>query len=160
MPSLSLRSPAPKDSGPLGPRRMFPNPPDPDATRFDMVDTAFIKSLWRLTFHVGGKHESMSVRDEGTIEWVVDGIHRTGSEGKPMWDVAGVALHRVVREHPFMDCNHRTGWLLCRTLMLVAGYDIAVSRDEAVSFVKSIDALGRNEEEVREWVRRSFFRSS
>ena len=101
----------------------------------------------------------MVVRDEGTIEWVVDGIHRTRSEGRPMWDVAGVALHRIVREHPFMDCNHRTGWLLCRTLMRAAGYDVAVSDDEVVSFVKSIDSLGRREEEVREWVRRAFFLS-
>lgn len=140
---------------------MFPDPTGHnDTIEFDMVDVAFIKSLWQLTFHIGGKHESMLVRDEGTIEWVVDGIHRTGSEGKPAYDVAGVALHRVVREHPFMDCNHRTGWLLCRTLMRVAGYDVAISGDEVVSFVKSIDALGREEQEVREWVRQAFFRSS
>ncbi len=140
---------------------MFPEPTAPhDHLDLDMVDVAFIKSLWRLTFHIGGKHESMSVRDEGTIEWVVDGIHRTGAEDRSMYDVAAVALHRVVREHPFMDCNHRTGWLLCRTLMRVAGYDVAISGNEVVSFVKSIDSLGRDEQEVREWVRRAFFRSS
>lgn len=139
---------------------MQPDPIDVDAARFDTVDVAFVKSLWHLTFDVGGEHTSKSVRDEGTIEWVVDGIRRAGSEGRPVWDLAGVALHRVVREHPFMDCNHRTGWLLCRTLMTAAGYDIAISRDDVVSFVKSIDAIGLNEEEVREWVRSSFFRSS
>jgi death-on-curing family protein len=102
----------------------------------------------------------MSVRDEGTIEWAASGIRKAGEEGEPIWDVAGLALYRIVREHPFMDCNHRTGWLLCRTLMHIFGYELAVSGEEVVAFVKSIDADRLEEAQVKEWVRQSFFRLS
>jgi len=114
--------------------------------------------LWRLTFDLGGPHGTKTIRDEGTIDWVVSGIQNAGSAGEPIWVVAGQALHRIVREHPFMECNHRTGWLLCRTLMQADGYHLALPGADVIRFVKSIDADTLDEQTVREWVRQAFLR--
>ncbi len=57
-----------------------------------------------------------------------------------------------------MDCNHRTGWLLCRTLMYEGGYRLALPSVEVVRFVRSIDSLALDEPAVVEWVRRAFLR--
>jgi prophage maintenance system killer protein len=123
------------------------------------IDAAFIVTLWRLTFNAaGGKHDSYSIRDEGTVEWIAYVVRKAAEEGAPSWDTAGLALHRVVTTQPFMDCNHRTGWLLCRTLMLVDGYELAIPGDEVVSYVKSIDQEELDEQRVKEWVRAAFFR--
>jgi len=125
---------------------------------YQSIDSSFIISLWRLTFNVGGKHESYSIRDEGTVEWIAHSVRRAAEAGDSCWEVAGMALHRMINAHPFMDCNHRTGWLVCRTLMLVDGYELAIPGDEVVNYLKSIDARQLDEETVKEWVRSAFFR--
>jgi prophage maintenance system killer protein len=134
------------------PRPLGSEPP------FEGVDAEFVKTLWRLTFDLGGAHGAKVVRDEGTIEWIVDGIHTGANDGDPAWTIAGRALHRIVREHPFVDCNHRTGWLVCRTLMQVGGYELALPSVDVVQFVKSIDAESLDEDAVREWVKQAFLR--
>jgi len=131
-----------------------------EGSPFSEVDDQLIKALWRLTFDVGGEHYSRQIRDEGTIDWVADGIRRAGIEGRSVADVAALGLYRIVREHPFVDCNHRTGWLLCRTLMLSVGFETAVPRTDVIEFVRSIDAKELSLDAVEEWVRRSFYRLS
>lgn len=130
----------------------------PPAWPVDWVDVDVVMSLWELTFDVGGKHHTKKVRDEATVEWVVDCLRRASARGDPTWAIGAMALHHVVREHPFMDCNHRTGWLLCRTLMYEGGYRLALPSVEVVRFVRSIDSLALDEPAVVEWVRRAFLR--
>lgn len=117
-----------------------------------------IVALWTRTFDGFGPHGSRAIRDEGTVYWVSDGIRECGKAGLPPWHIAGVGLCRLVKGNPFIDCNHRTGWLLCQTLMEVAGFALVRPTNEVVEFVKSIDANDRQVEEVIEWVRRSFLR--
>jgi prophage maintenance system killer protein len=98
------------------------------------------------------------VRDEGTVYWISDGVRDCARAGDPPWQVAGLALYRTVTGHAFIDCNHRTGWLLCQTLMELAGFELVRPTNEVVDFVKSIDARDREVDEVVEWVRHSFLR--
>lgn len=137
-----------------------PTPSD-TTTFYEIVgylDEAVIRALWSKTFKGFGRHGSMVVRDEGTISWIVESVRRAGSNREPAWCVAGCGLYRTVTGHAFIDCNHRTGWLLSQTLMECAGYELTRPTNEVVRFVKSIDGEGRDEEEVKEWVRRAFLR--
>ena len=130
----------------------------PSSSEPDSFGAEDIVRMWRLTFDVGGPHGCKSIRDEGTLEWVADSVRRGMGARDQMWATGGAVLYRVVNGHPFMDCNHRTGWLLCRSLMTEAGYDLAVPSHEVVRFVKSIDTNSLSEQQVQDWVRQSFVR--
>jgi death-on-curing family protein len=121
-------------------------------------DPDLIIALWSRTFTEYGPHHSQVIRDEGAIHWVSESIKRAGTDHKSAPEIAACGLHRLVTGHAFVDCNHRTGWLVCQTLMELAGYDLVKPTPEVVDFVKSIDRENKSEEEVASWVGKSFLR--
>lgn len=122
------------------------------------VDDELLIAMWGRTWEGYGPHGSREIRDEATVFWICESIRRAGREMMPPFHVAGIGLCRIVKGHAFIDCNHRTGWLVCQTLMEVGGYELVRPTNEVVDFVKSIDSTDRPEEEVVEWVRHSFLR--
>lgn len=133
---------------------------DPDLNSFSKLlqylDTEVLVALWSKTFEGFGSHGSKVIRDEGTLAWICERL-RSASD-RPASDVAGVALYLIVSKHPFMDCNHRTGWLLAQTIMELGGFELVRPTSEVVAFVRAIDIEELSEETVKEWVARSFLR--
>lgn len=127
----------------------------------DMIqyfDPELIRALWMKTFEGFGPHGSKVVRDEGTLVWISDRIRMASRNGRSPVEVAGVALYLIVAKNPFIDCNHRSGWLVCQTIMELAGFELVRPTNEVVDFVKSIDRLELTENTVIEWVGHSFLR--
>lgn len=52
-------------------------------------------------------------------------------------DKAAAVFESVISNHPFIDGNKRTGYILMRLVLLHAGDDIKVSENEKYSFVVS-----------------------
>jgi prophage maintenance system killer protein len=101
-----------------------------------------------------GLGECRTVREEGTVDWIGDWIDNGERKKKDPLEIAAVALYRTVVGHPFVDCNHRIGSILALSILKKDGYSVDVSMSEFTEFARSIDKIGRGQEEVVEWIRR------
>ncbi len=83
----------------------------------------------------GGSH---GIRDMGMLESAVERPNATfgGEELYPtITSKAAAILESIVKNHPFVDGNKRTGWLACFAIMEMNGYNFMLTQDEAYDFV-------------------------
>lgn len=68
-------------------------------------------------------------------------------------DKCAALIESIVKNHPFMDGNKRTGYVLMRSLLIVVnGKDINASEDEKYNFVISV-AEGRLDfDGIKAWI--------
>ena len=112
----------------------------------------FLVETWQKTFDIGGEHHLKTVREEGTVDhvaFIVDDAVLTGALSPR---TAAEVLHVIVREHPFWDCNHRTGTAYLLALMGRLGQRLRVPDAEVAEFVRRIDAEGLSRDAVEAWV--------
>lgn len=65
---------------------------------------------------------------------------------------AGAILESIVKNHPFMDGNKRTGYVLMRLVLMNFGKDIDASHDEKYDLVISVASGKFDFEAILEWV--------
>ncbi|HEX7182405.1 MAG TPA: type II toxin-antitoxin system death-on-curing family toxin [Thermoanaerobaculia bacterium] len=106
----------------------------------------------QLAEHGGGE----GVRDEGLLASALAKPQNllAYSEAEP--DLAALAAayaFGIARNHPFVDGNKRTAYVVCRTFLLLNGYDLAASQEEKyLAFLKL--AEGRfSQEDLAGWIR-------
>lgn len=101
----------------------------------------------------GGSH---GVRDQGGLEAALARPFATfdGQELYPDPVVKAAALlESVVKNHPFVDGNKRTGYVLARLILLTYDMDLQASDDEEYDLVIRV-ATGQLEvEEVHVWMK-------
>ena len=91
-----------------------------------------------LIYEFGGLH---GVRDEKGLRSAIerpfsgfgDEEFYPGPEEK-----AGAILESIVKNHPFIDGNKRTGYVLMRLLLMNYGKDIQASQDDKYDFVIAV----------------------
>lgn len=74
----------------------------------------------------------------------------------PKPDLQGLAASLafgVARNHPFLDGNKRTAWVLCRTFIRLNGLDVQVEQPEIVEAVLALAAGEMSEATFAEWLR-------
>jgi len=85
------------------------------------------------------------VRDEGLLQSALDrpfaGFGESEFYETPV-EKAGAILESIVKNHPFVDGNKRTGYVLMRLLLMHFGEDLQATQDEKYDFVISV-ASGR-----------------
>ncbi len=112
--------------------------------------------IWERTWGVGGPHNKGPVNRELLAELAAS-LSTTPSDADPAVP-AGHALHFLVYRRPFWDCNQRTGWSVCATVMTAVGYAQAIS-DEAVNdLVLKVENGELTEAETVDAVRKAFRR--
>jgi death-on-curing protein len=108
--------------------------------------------LTLLSTHGGAE----GTRDEGLLEAAVACPQQLFSYGDPEPDICALAAAYttgVVRNHPFVDGNKRTGFLAAYTFLGVNGLELTASEVEATSMVLAL-AAGEMEEKVfAQWLR-------
>lgn len=76
------------------------------------------------------------------------------SLGEP--DLAALAAtyaFGIVKNHPFLDGNKRTGYVVCRTFLLLNGFDLVASQEEKyLTFVKLAEGE-LDEQGLAQWVK-------
>ncbi|WP_207435690.1 type II toxin-antitoxin system death-on-curing family toxin [Sabulibacter ruber] len=65
---------------------------------------------------------------------------------------ASAIMESILVNHPFIDGNKRTGYVLMRLILLQAGLDIVASQDEKYAFVISIATGQVSFDEIRQWL--------
>jgi len=67
-------------------------------------------------------------------------------------DKAAALIESIVKNHPFIDGNKRTAYVLMRLYLIQEGFDIIASQNEKYEFVMNI-ADGKSEyQEITIWI--------
>ena len=67
-------------------------------------------------------------------------------------DKAAAIIESIIRNHPFVDGNKRTGYTLMRLFLLYDGLDIGASEDEKFNFVIRIAEGKSSIDEIKGWI--------
>lgn len=94
------------------------------------------------------------VRDAGAFPSVLARAENLAAYGDP--DAAALTAayaFGVARNHPFVDGNKRTAWVLARLFLEKNGFVLRFEQAEAVVMMLSLAAGEIGEEELAEWFR-------
>ncbi len=59
----------------------------------------------------------------------------------------------LARQHPFVDGNKRTAWVVARTFLKLNGWDLTASQEEKYGVVMDLAAGCLSEPQFADWVR-------
>ena len=126
----------------------------PDPVGYDRMATYTVEEVIALHDDVArhGQTWDLGVRDRGTLDSLVQRIHSMARRQLPPEEIAGAAAHFTVREHPFWDANHRTGYGLLLYVLAGFGRKIDAPQDEIETTMRAIDAKGLRERALVEWI--------
>jgi len=109
----------------------------------------------RMLQRTGG---ASGVRDLGALESAVAQPRMTfgGEDLYPDLVAKATALaYSLILNHPFVDGNKRVGHAALETFLVLNGYELDASLDEAESSVLAVAAGAASRQELESWVRRS-----
>lgn len=105
-----------------------------------------------LIKNFGGSH---GVRDKGLLESALFRPYAT-FDGKDLYPTAvgkaAAVFESVVINHPFIDGNKRTGYVLMRLTLMALGYDIVASQEDKYSFVIEVTEGKHTIETIKDWI--------
>lgn len=122
---------------------------EPVWVRADVVRAIHLR---QLAEHGGAP----GVRDVGLLESALARAKNLWaySDAKPDIAALGAAFaFGVVRNHPFVDGNKRTGYVLLRTFLLINGWDVEVQASEKYQTFLSLADGTLDEPSLAEWIR-------
>ncbi|MAF49281.1 MAG: type II toxin-antitoxin system death-on-curing family toxin [Rhodospirillales bacterium] len=70
----------------------------------------------------------------------------------PLPGLAASLAYGIIRNHPFVDGNKRTGLLAIRAFMYLNGFDFEAGQAEEVAQILSVAAGEIGEEELASWI--------
>lgn len=95
------------------------------------------------------------VRDESGLESALGRIYQT-FDGKELYETAeekaSAIIESILINHPFIDGNKRTGYVLMRLLLMQHNKDIEASEDEKYEFVIEIASGKRKYDQIKDWI--------
>lgn len=95
------------------------------------------------------------LRDVGVLESALQRPFQTfGGEDlypSPLEKTAAL-MESLIVNHPFVDGNKRTGYILGRVLLVESGYDFTASEDERYDFVIAIASGDLRYEQILAWL--------
>jgi death on curing protein len=122
------------------------------------VDEATALAIHRrqLAEHGGGE----GVRDPGLLSSALARPRNRYAYGESA-DVAVMAAayaHGIIINHPFVDGNKRTGYVVARLLLVLNGHDIEATQDEKYLTFLAVAAGDVSEQGLAEWLRERLVR--
>ena len=100
----------------------------------------------------GGSH---GIRDSSSLESALARPFQT-FDGKDLYpsliQKAASLIESILINHPFIDGNKRTGYVLMRILVIDNGFDIHATQEEKYDFVIHIASGKTNFEEIVNWL--------
>jgi death on curing protein len=104
----------------------------------------------QLAEHGGG----VGVRDAGVLESALARPRNRWAYGEDdPCALAAAYAFGVARNHPFVDGNKRTAWVLARLFLKLNGIGIAFAPDVAIRTVLALAAGELTEQELADWFR-------
>ncbi len=101
---------------------------------------------------------SSGVRDNDLLDSALNRPYQTydGQELYPTSiDKAAAILESIVKNHPFVDGNKRTGYVLARLLLLNENKDISADHLQKYGFVIAISTGTLEFDEIKNWLEKN-----
>ena len=106
----------------------------------------------QLAEHGGGE----GIRDSGLLDSALARPQNLIAYSDSAPDLATLAASYawgLTRNHPFVDGNKRTAYVVCRTFLQLNGQDLAASQEEKVLTFLQLAEGRLSEEELAKWIR-------
>jgi death-on-curing protein len=104
----------------------------------------------QLSEHGGGA----GVRDPGALESALGRPRNRWAHGESdLCRLAAAYAFGVARNHPFVDGNKRTAWVLARSFLILNDHELTYAREDAVLVVERLAAGELSEDELADWFR-------
>jgi death-on-curing protein len=98
---------------------------------------------------------SPGIRDESALESAVNRPYQT-FDGEELYktsiEKAAAIIESIVKNHPFIDGNKRTGYVSMRILLRKDQKDIKAEEEEKYEFVMKIAAGESEFDEIKKWI--------
>ena len=96
------------------------------------------------------------VRDEGLLDSALRRAEHAFAYGDPdLFDLAAAYAAGIVRNHPFLDGNKRSGFMTAYTFLGANGVEFAAPEEEVVLHTLALAAGKLTERQYAAWLRRS-----
>ena len=96
------------------------------------------------------------IRDKAGLESAINRPHQT-FDGKELYpepiDKAAAIFESIISNHPFMDGNKRTAYVLMRLILKEASLDIETTEDDKFDFVILCAQGAKTFDEIRTWIK-------
>lgn len=105
----------------------------------------------QLAEHGGMK----GVRDAGLLETAMSGLRERFANADTMRGVPEIAASYafgIARDQPFLDGNMRTAYVVCRTFLVLNGFDMTAPFEERYTTFLRLAAGEVTEEELTAWL--------
>ena len=66
---------------------------------------------------------------------------------------AAAIIESVIKNHPFLDGNKRTGYVLIRLILLEKGLDILARQNDKYDFVVSVASGELSYDQIKDWIK-------
>jgi death-on-curing protein len=123
--------------------------------------------LWLLDEAVLIAHEislaqfggSDGIRDAALLESALARPKNLFAYSKPTFmQLAAAYTYGIVRNHPFVDGNKRTGFLAGAAFLELSGLNLRATETDATSIIVGVAAGGVTEEQLAQWYERNVTR--
>ncbi len=97
------------------------------------------------------------IRDEGLLQSALFRPKNLLAYSESSPDIASLAAsyaYGIVKNHPFVDGNKRTSYVLMRTFLKINGYDIQASEEEKYYTWIDLATSKISETELADWIRK------
>ena len=96
------------------------------------------------------------LRDEGLLDSALNRpVNLFHYETPSLWQMAAEYAAGIIRNHPFLDGNKRTGFLSAALFIELNGYQFTAPEEEAVYFTRSLAAGEMEAAAYALWLSRS-----
>jgi death-on-curing protein len=104
----------------------------------------------QLAEHGGG----VGVRDSGMLESTLARPVNQWNYGEDdLPALAAAYAYGVAKNHPFVDGNKRTAWVLARLFLALNEVSLKITNEDAIATVLALAAGDLTEEEMTDWFR-------
>ena len=96
------------------------------------------------------------IRDESLLDSALNRPKHLFSYGRPtLFEMAAAYSHGIVKNHPFLDGNKRTGFMSAYIFLGVNGWSLQAPEEEAVLETLALAAGETSEEAYAAWLERT-----
>lgn len=98
------------------------------------------------------------VRDENLLACALAGsqqLHHSGDPPPDLADLAATLAYAMARNHPFVDGNRRTAYIVCRVFLALNGVELIASAEEKYLSVLALAEGRMPPGEHAAWLRRN-----
>lgn len=122
------------------------------SARWTWIEPATVLAVHdeQLQQHGGGQ----GMRAAGLLDSALARPQQLAAYGEPdACDLAAAYAHGIARNHPFVDGNKRTAWIVARVFLLLHGLDRTASDEQCYQAMLALAAGELAQEAFAAWLR-------